>query len=528
MNDSVPVETERDLTVADWLAMATIAVVVIVVASVIRTDEVGWGDDFALYLLQAKAIAAGSLNAEVMLNSHVLALSDAPVGPPAAPWGFPVLLWLAAKFVGWQINALKVVGIVSLGLFAGSAYALARNYLSRLGSAAAALFIALQPLILASTEELTSDVPFLAACGIALVVGERFVRYRPDRARFRPSLILCASLLTTIAFSIRSNGAFLAVAFCSVLACSAFTASTTRRLHLLTELLLFAVTTAVLFVVYFRAFPDGSLYHAQLLTLAPDVLVRRSSEVVASTAEFVPFSIMRRFGLLGPVPSALLGGVGVTLFVVGAWRYRERSAGLVVFALLNLALLVVFPANGGARYLFPVLIPAVMLCAAGAAFAIRRLLEAPWGAQYAARVAAAENVALVAAIAAMFAIVPLAFRDRQRAAPSGPLTPVADSLFTFVRTRVPPGKTVSFFKARALRLFTGRLGIAITKAENLSRADYVVLDKSAEDGRWQLFWQLDRRTVEAYDNGRFKKIYENGQFLMYGTQQPDVTIPNDR
>jgi hypothetical protein len=221
------------------------------------------------------------------------------------------------------------------------------------------------------------------------------------------------------------------------------------------------------------------------------------------------------------VPSALLGGVGVTLFVIGAWRYRERSAGLVVFALLNLALLVVFPANGGARYAFPVLLPAVILFAAGLASLLDRLRHTDWAARFSARTPAAEKVALVGVIAGMLGLVPIAFLGPSEADLSDPQTPVADSLFAFVRTHVADGKRVSFFKPRALRLFTGRLGITITMAENLGRADYVVLDKRVSDARWQIYyWQVDRPTVEAFGDGHFGKIYENGQFVVFGAQQP--------
>ena len=520
MSRSLPAEAGGDWTVFDSLAAAAVSAVVVVIACSIRTHFHGWGDDFALYVMQGKAIDAGSLNAEVLRNRHMLELSDVQVGPPAAPWGFPVMLWLAAKIVGWRLNELKVVGILSLGVFAGSAYVLARNYLSRLGSVTAAIFLALQPPILSTADGLGSDGPFLAVSGVALVAGEWFVRSLADGKRIRLGLTLVASILAVAAFSIRSQGAFVPASIVSVVAYSAITSRKERRRALIYELLVFTIMTLLLVVLYFRVFPDGSLGQAHTLTLAPQVLQRRLIEVVASSAAFVPFSAMHRLGLLGPVTSALTSAAGVALVAIGAWRHRERSSGLVVFAVLNLALLLIFPINGGVRYLFPLLMPAVVLCGAGLVSVLNSFRQKDWFVAHSAAVAATENVALVGTVAAMLAIVPVVFRVTPESASSGPLTPVADSLFAFVKAQVPPGKTVSFFKPRALRLFTGRLGIAVTRAENLARADYVILDKRADDGRWQESFQLDRQAVESYGQGQFGEIYHNGQFVVYGPKQP--------
>jgi len=50
-----------------------------------------WGDDFALYIAQAKSLVEG--NSEMLLRQNTFAMSHSsyPIGPNLVPWGLPIV-----------------------------------------------------------------------------------------------------------------------------------------------------------------------------------------------------------------------------------------------------------------------------------------------------------------------------------------------------------------------------------------------------------------------------------------------------
>src|SRR5688572_22897916 len=74
-----------------------------------------WGD-FALYLLQAKAIVDSSMESLLALNTFSVSNSNIPTGPNLYPWGFPLLLAPVYYFFGFNVYAFKVYLIFIFGL----------------------------------------------------------------------------------------------------------------------------------------------------------------------------------------------------------------------------------------------------------------------------------------------------------------------------------------------------------------------------------------------------------------------------
>ena len=61
-----------------------------------------WGDDWAGYLMQARALVDGSVDQELALNTAAMHGSDVQIGPNAYPWGYPALLAIAGLLTGWS------------------------------------------------------------------------------------------------------------------------------------------------------------------------------------------------------------------------------------------------------------------------------------------------------------------------------------------------------------------------------------------------------------------------------------------
>src|SRR4051794_40964967 len=129
-----------------------------------------WGDDWALYIRQAKGLLDGHPNRVLTQNQFTVNMSDGPeFSPPLYPWGFPILLAPFIAVVGVDLDKLTIVPVLCACLFACCWYSLARK---RVGLAPALIGVAavtITPLLLSWTELIQSEWPFLAAAGVALV-----------------------------------------------------------------------------------------------------------------------------------------------------------------------------------------------------------------------------------------------------------------------------------------------------------------------------------------------------------------------
>ena len=120
------VERRRVLWLALLSALASVALAVLWLS-----PGHLWGDDFAGYLLQAKALTRSTPLQELELNAHLMASSDWRSGPDAYPWGYPAILTLVILAAGESLAMFKIVSVSSIGLATLAAGLLA--YTSRLG-----------------------------------------------------------------------------------------------------------------------------------------------------------------------------------------------------------------------------------------------------------------------------------------------------------------------------------------------------------------------------------------------------------
>lgn len=202
-----PTRATMTTRVTNTLVGTLLFAIVLAIALMARTAYHAWGDDWAAYLLQARALAAGNAAGELTRNARLIALGEGAF-PSAAPWGFPALLAFVGGTVGWSFASLKLVGIVSVALAALFAFAIARFYLPVVTSALVALTLALSSGVLEHVDGLGSDVPFLAFSIAALFLIEWSMR-GPDTRGQRAVLMVAIVVVATAAFTIRTNGIFL-------------------------------------------------------------------------------------------------------------------------------------------------------------------------------------------------------------------------------------------------------------------------------------------------------------------------------
>lgn len=134
----------------------------------------GWGDDFALYINQTKALLYGDVDRVVADTRFAVENSSSSrFSPYAYPWGFPLMLVPLYLVFGLNYAVFKVLTIASL---CGFLFCYHRILLKRSGSMLALLLtvvVATSPFYWGWAGSVTSDFPSLFFVGVTLLFMER-------------------------------------------------------------------------------------------------------------------------------------------------------------------------------------------------------------------------------------------------------------------------------------------------------------------------------------------------------------------
>lgn len=462
-----------------------------------------WGDDWAGYLLQARAIVTGGVDAELASNTVAMQGGDVQIGPYAYPWGYPVLLAAAGIASDWNPVGLKVVGGLSLAVLVLASFALARSRLGLGLSAFVAIAVGLQLEVVLHADFIGSDVPFTAVSTVGLLLI--YLQYLRILAGRGPGagLALGVIMASVAAFSIRSNGAVLPCTYVALLGLATWRDSAAWRL-MAGHALGFVASVGVLFVAYFAAFPDGSLVHAGYLSFDPRVWLERSVRHVHYVAEWITFKKILGVGKLLPL------GALMALMLWGLLRRPWDGAVLAIYCLGHLALLTLFPFDGGLRYYHPLLPAAFMLAALGA--------KAAWdGLAPRLSPATARRAALVCAWAVplvMVLVMTQVVRGRQLAhateGPGDPSSPATAETLAWVARQAPHEARVAFFKPRAFRLLSGRIAFAVNQPSSLGAVDWYVFNGGTDDTRTQIL-----ESALQDPSAGFRVVFERPPYRVY-------------
>ena len=173
-----------------------------------------WGDDFSLYINQARALVKGEVQEVYRQNQFTVDNSAwQSFSPYTYGWGFPLLLAPLYALFGLSFTAFKLLEVVLYLGFLTGFYALIRNRIDRLAAVLIVAALALDNLYTAWTNTVLTEFPFLCFSVLGLLAIES--THRADRlARRPPGVGLLAALLGTGALigfttNIRNEGVVL-------------------------------------------------------------------------------------------------------------------------------------------------------------------------------------------------------------------------------------------------------------------------------------------------------------------------------
>ncbi|MGE0100969.1 MAG: hypothetical protein AB7H86_01190 [Blastocatellales bacterium] len=459
-----------------------------------------WGDDFSLYILHAINIAEGRAYDQ---TGYLFNLSYPLTGPPTYPPVFPLLLTPIYRILGLNMTAMKVEVILLFLIFLYAAWLTFRDRLPTPYILLLIGAIGFNPYFWDFKDGVNSDLPFLPFLYITFYLVRRNYEDREARTAGIADVLLI-SLMIYLSYGIRSVG--ILIVPCLILydllrlrKVSAFTIRTT-------------LATGILVLIQNLIFhSDASYIPAVGFTSHGGWTESLSAWLMILKSNFIEYgraiSDLWENGYSRPGRIALflivtpLAGAGYLL------KLRERLTVLEIYLPVYLTAIMIVPAAGGGRYLFPV-VPLYLF------YALYGLRELSVRLQL-------EPRPLYLAILLIGAVYLL----RYSTLPFGPMTSgvgtkPAQEMFSYIRTETGKDEAVIFSKSRALALFAGRSASPVRFSGNDREilryitdicAGYLVSGppglNPAYDAGLEEFVRRNRE--------RMKEVFSNGEFRIY-------------
>ncbi|MDQ3177446.1 MAG: hypothetical protein M3Q72_07860 [Actinomycetota bacterium] len=472
------------------------------------------GDDFALYLRQARAVFAGNTAEIVADNRFTVANSEPLFSPDSYPWGFPLLLSPFVRLWGLDYERLKLVEVAVLCL----SLVLIHGVVRRRTNAVVAWFVVatlgLSSAYLAHTGNLLSEFPHLLAVVTTIWFLDRTLDGATwlDATRWRLAVL---GLLAAVTFNVRREGLVLVGVFAVAQAFDLADRWRARgRLGLPRRPLVWRSEWITLVTPYATfAAAVGAFQLLLPTTLMPDndnrfgnvpTRTTRAIDVIANQLGFGPHTA---WGVV-LVAAAALGAV------VGLVRSPRLHVPLVALA-AGTGLVVGTHVRMVDRYYLQIT-PWVLTYATYAVIvvsglAVRRVRRGALVGVVGTSVACAGLVALVPSAASRLTddIDKIQDANARGLAQIGPTDRTSQSIFAAVERETGAGDVVGYFRARTLTLYTDRRAIQTTSLPRMAEvADYVALKRGST------FWQpeLEPGDVARYD---MSIAWQDANWILY-------------
>jgi 4-amino-4-deoxy-L-arabinose transferase-like glycosyltransferase len=477
-----------------------------------------WGDDWALYIRQAKGLLDGNARQVIDDNSFTVQTSrGSAFSPPLYPWGFPILLTPFVAIVGTNVDRLAIVPVLSACAFACCWYVLAKARVGTLVALTGVVAITLSPLLLGWTELIQSELPFMAVTGLGLVGLDRAagsgVLTRASGKLWPLVLLGCGA---AAAFSVRREGLAMvpAIAGAQLAALIAtrdehWWRSGSQRLSLSVRLAIphataLAVVGLVQVMLPSTLVPQYSGTTIKNVWRLADKHIDHLAEVVGLKRSWQPNPMIFGNVALGWVAVGLYLLLAVIGIGLALGPNRRRDLHLVVYAAVALTI-------GGSfrvainRYVCSVA-PVLMLLALVALTTLLRNRRLGWLPTAVATLALAGIVA--GNLANVHIRIDRASTSRDRGQIEwGPTHPDAIAMFDVVRARSDPDDVIAAPKARAMTLETDRRAVQVDDYRPLPTTvelKLIVTERAAN---------LTETLLDQPDE--FTEVWRNSRFVVF-------------
>lgn len=504
------------------LGLGAIVVLSVVLAVLLHRNGHTQGDDFALYLRQARSLFDGDPADVVADNRFAVINSGGAFSPFAYPWGLPLLLSPFVRFWGLDYDRLKLVLVAVFCVWLILIHGVVRRRLGRIPALVLVLTVGTVPVLLSHTDQLLSEFPQAAAVALLIWWLDRIRRGPAGSADGRAGWLIeapardlaIAGLLIAVAFNFRRESLVLAGAVGLVQIVELVAAARQRRrsgvaVWTTSWLPWRAVVTPHL------AFAGAAAAFQLLLPtmLLPDNADSGAKHVVDRLQDY-PRALSDQLGLFPHhgigIAALVLAGIGLVVGVVRRPRIDGHLAAIAVLSLLAVSTHFRFVS----RYYFQV-VPWVLYFGTVAVLFILGLVRRWWTGPWVRRaVLAVGMVPLVLLLGVHANKLPSrisAARDFNDAGRQqvGPAHPDFVPIFEAVAARTRGDDVILYFRARTMTLLTDRRAIQTTNIDRGEQyADYFAMQ------RWSDFYEPGIDEREATRRG-YEIVWQDDNWILW-------------
>jgi hypothetical protein len=483
---------------ATELAIVGFLLIVAWVASRLHHPGHTWGDDFALYLRQAKSLVDGNIGQVIGDNHFNVSASGTPAfSPYVYPWGFPMMLAPFYRAFGFDYLKLKMAMVFIFVLYLWFFHRLLRRRMQEWLAFGVVAAVGTSLVYLRHTDFLLSELPYMFTSVVALWWLDRCRRHGRIHHATRNELIVLG-LLAMMVFNTRREGLAIVPAIAAVQ--------------------LLDLRGRWRTVNWWRvATPLASFFASVILlqfmlpsALAPDYDNSGLGNTWSKLTGPWRHDFASELGINGLAGVWLLA---IFLLVVAGLVLRlvthlHDDLGIAVFALGSMTIVGLIPANSN-RYLMSIT-PFAIYFGAQALAAIPLPRKAgPWFA-----------VGMMALLVFHHTTqLPLAIRATDQtnasvATADGPESAYVQPAWSAVRKFTHVDDIVAFWRVRALTLYTDRRGVQSSTLDVVNQqADYFLMRKDS------VFFQPLVTDDQAANLG-WKNIWQDTKWVLWQVRQP--------
>lgn len=452
-----------------------------------------WGDDFALYILQAKNIAGGHLNAPTGFIPN----PEAPIYSPGTyPIGFPLLLAPVYAVFGLNFTAFKMTVIICFLLFLLAQIKLLQGKLPPSSIIAVILLQGLSTGTWVIMDNVISDIP--AAC-IILWTFVYLDKWRNTQNKFYNPVIF--SLLIVLSYLFRPTGLLVFVCWAAYqVKAKQFSKSSL----LITTLLIIIILSAITFIT-----PASSGGYIGLVlssiqdTSIPGLLQEWTSRGIQyiSSIAYLSYS-----GDNPGINIPTIANVAVHLTLMLAFlggilsiSARRQFPEYLIFSVIYCGILIVYPGYQTLRYLFPILPLYFYFAAVGYNKYVRTKI-----------VAMALSGILLFITIRFF----LFFTDQYKTNRINNAS--ATTLFSYINTHIPKDDIIMCERPRAITLMTGVRCTSFPDPEQMNNFSANLVDMQSA---YILTSSFDyHEDIEEKSGHNLELLFSNEDFSLYAVK----------
>ncbi len=195
----------RSDVVASRLLLPAVLLTSAALAVAVHRTGHSTGDDFALYLRQARSVLDGDIDTVIADNRFAVVNSGPLFSPIGYPWGWPLLLAPFVRLWGLDYDRLKLLEVALYCTWLALLHGVVRRRIGRAAALGAVAVLATAPSYLIHTNHLLSEIPHLAALGTFLWWLDR-IRAGRGILDAPTAELIALGLLATAVFNVRREG----------------------------------------------------------------------------------------------------------------------------------------------------------------------------------------------------------------------------------------------------------------------------------------------------------------------------------